>query len=331
MKINILQWRYSPFLLLGFGMFGFSSAQAQVLCSASSMTPLKFGNVDPLSSQTDASATFSMVCRNDEAATRAATVCLSIGQPRQMINGSNQLNFQLYKDASRTETWGSQFAGALPSALQFNITLGPGASNILVEKTLYGRVLPGQTAAVPGSYTKSYPADNNARVSLEAPTNTTVPNTCNQNPTGKLYFGFEVSANAVNKCLITAKNDIDLGNGSGVPASATLLSSNAALSIKCTKDTPYYIGLLPSNGSQNGSGEMSGTGTNSATKVPYRLRQVAGLGTIWGNTATSTSVGNGKSGTGNGLDKTETVYATAPSADFKPDTYTDTVTINVNY
>ena len=336
MNINILQWRYSPFLLLGLGMFGFSSAQAQVLCSASSMTPLTFGNVDPLSSQTDANATFSMVCRNNSPTeTRAATVCLSIGQPigqpRQMTNGSNQLNFQLYKDALRTETWGSQFAGALPSSLQFNITLGPNASNFPVTQTLYGRVLPGQTAVVPGSYTKSYPADNNARVTIEAPTNTTVPNTCNQNPTGSLYFGFKVSATVPKKCEVTTQTaPINLGSK---PASDKNILGNSVISIRCTNTTPYNIGLTPSppNGNTSGGGLLNGTPGNT-DKMAFQLFSDAARTKKWGKTASASNVGNGVKGINiNGSAQNYPVYATVPSADFKPDNYSDTVTINLNY
>ena len=76
---------------------------------------------------------------------------------------------------------------------------------------------------------------------------------------------------------------------------------------------------------------MAGTGAN-ADQVPYQLRSAAGAaGAVWGNTATATSVGNGVSGTGTGAAQTHTVYVTAPSANFTPDTYNDVVTVNVNF
>ena len=68
---------------------------------------------------------------------------------------------------------------------------------------------------------------------------------------------------------------------------------------------------------------MSGTGSNN-DKVPYQLRSTSGLsGTKWNS--------NGVTRTGSGAEQLESVYVTVPSADFKPDTYTDTVTIHVNY
>jgi spore coat protein U-like protein len=75
---------------------------------------------------------------------------------------------------------------------------------------------------------------------------------------------------------------------------------------------------------------MSGTGANVA-KVPYQLRSASAAGPVWGNTATPTSTGNGVSGTGNGAARAIPVYATVASANFPPDSYTDTVTVTVNY
>lgn len=76
---------------------------------------------------------------------------------------------------------------------------------------------------------------------------------------------------------------------------------------------------------------MTGSVGNSGS-VPYQLRSAPGpSGTPWGNTATSTDLGNGVAGTGTGAAQNTSVYATVPSADFRPDTYSDIVTINVNY
>jgi spore coat protein U-like protein len=65
--------------------------------------------------------------------------------------------------------------------------------------------------------------------------------------------------------------------------------------------------------------------------VPYQLNSVSNTGPVWGNTATATTVGNGVAGTGTGISQPIPVYATVPSANFTPDTYTDTVTVNVNF
>jgi len=141
---------------------------------------------------------------------------------------------------------------------------------------------------------------------------------------------FQVTMTIQKACTVTAgaPSNISLGT---VASTATNVAGNNTISVNCSKTTPYYIGLAPSNANTGGAGQMSGTGAN-ADKVPYQLRSSTGTsGTIWGNTATATSVGNGVAGTGTGAAQTHTVYVTAPSANFTPDTYSDVVTVNVNY
>lgn len=333
MKINIFQWRYSPFLLLGLVLFGAESAHAVVQCSNPQMTALAFGDVDAQSTQTDATATFSITCENTLLLqTRAATICVSIGQPREMTtSGSAKLNFELYKEASHSNVWGSQFGGAA-TPLKFDVTLGPRESKPF-STTLHGRVLAGQTSVTPGAYAKSYPGTetNNARATVNAPGSTTPPGTCNTNPTGNLYFQFPVSATVPKKCEVTAQTaPINLGSK---PASDKNILGNSIISIRCTNTTPYNIGLTPSppNGNTSGGGLLNGTPGNT-DKVPYQLFSDPARTKEWGNTASASSVGNGVKGINiNGLAQNYPVYTTVPSADFKPDNYSDTVTINLNY
>ena len=141
---------------------------------------------------------------------------------------------------------------------------------------------------------------------------------------------FDITMTIQSACSVTAGagSDITLG---AVPSSATNTTGNSDITVNCSNTTPYYIGLEPSNADTSGAGELGGTGANTDT-VPYQLSSTAGpSGTVWGNTATSSSVGNGVAGTGNGSDQTLTVYVTVPSANFTPDSYSDTVTVNVNY
>lgn len=144
---------------------------------------------------------------------------------------------------------------------------------------------------------------------------------------------FEVRVQITATCAVTAGagSNIDFGS---VPstASGTSLEKSSTISVNCTKGTPYYIGLKPSAGSglDSGLGEMTSGGSNPP--IPYQLRQQPGAaGDIWCNTATTTSAGNGKSGTGDGADQQHIVYATLDSANFAAGTYTDTVTVTVNY
>lgn len=145
---------------------------------------------------------------------------------------------------------------------------------------------------------------------------------------------FQVQMTITSSCAVTtAPSNINLGSVAAQTAAVTQTGSNT-FKVNCSKNTPFYIGLAPSNASTAGAGVMSGTGSNT-DQVPYTLYSDSAYSVVWGNTATSSAVGNGKSGTGLGMASGKavsfTAYAKAVNADFTPDTYTDTVTVNVNY
>lgn len=141
---------------------------------------------------------------------------------------------------------------------------------------------------------------------------------------------FQVTITIQKVCNVTAGAASNIALGT-VVSTATNTVGNNSITVNCSKTTPYYIGLAPSNANTAGAGTLAGTGANADT-VPYQLSSTAGpTGTVWGNTATASAVGNGVSGTGTGANQTYSVYVTVPSANYTPDTYTDTVTINVNY
>ncbi len=324
-----------PLLMLLALLLGAAPARAagSITCSSASMTALNFGTVNPLASLTNVSATLSYSCSNSDNKTHSALLCFSIGEPggaqtnpRLMSSGANKLQFQLYRDASRTTVWGSQFFGSFLTPLQVPITLTKGQS-INDQATLYGQVLGGQTGAIPAvaSYTDVYQNGDTA-LTINDAQSSTAPSSCDGSATS-VYFAFTVSAVVAKQCTVTAGANLNLGT---VAPTATNVPGNTSIAVTCTNTTPYYIGLLPSNNNTAGAGMMSGTGGNAST-VPYQLYQNAGLSTAWGNTATTTSAGNGMAGTGTGVAQSYSVYARAPSADFQPDTYTDTVVVNVNY
>lgn len=329
MKIDIFQWRYSPLLLLGFGLFGVGSAHARVQCNSPQMTNLTFAAVDAQSTQTDATATFTITCENNLLLqTRAATICVSIGSDREMKSGTNSLNFQLYQDPSRSIVWGSQFGGPA-TPLKFDVTLGPRESKSF-PATLYGRVLAGQTGINPGIYEKSYPdSSDQARVTVNAPIDDDVPGTCNARPGGSLYIPFTVKVPMIKSCQVTTTGALDFGSVMSGSTPTTTSSSANLINVTCTKNTPYNIGLTPSNGNVDGMGVMVNNPLTDT--VDYQLQSNAS-GQVWGNkNVTATNTGNGVAGIGTGAAKGETVFATVANTDVKPDTYSDTVTVHVNY
>src|SRR6185312_4872742 len=281
---------------------------APVSCTAS-MSGVTFGSIDFINGLVSTSnPTLSYICTNTSNQRRYVNVCFNINagtqssgiDPRNMTNGAgDSLQFQLYQNSGNppSNPWGSVTQGGPDTPLEVTTSV-PGNGNITGSQTM---------------------------ISLKSSKNK-MPASCGTASAGT--FPFTVTATIIKSCKVTASLDLNLGS---VAATTTNITGNNFINVACTNGTPYYVGLSPSNGGTGGVGLMKGTGSN-VDKVPYQLRSTAGLGgTIWGNTATSTIVGNGVAGNGNGTTQPLTVYATVASANYTPDTYTDTVTINVNY
>lgn len=330
MKINILQWRYSPFfMLLGFSLLGINTANAAINCT-STMSDISFGNVYPQSTQTDSTATLSYKCTNDESRTASAKVCFSIGSPggtsRQMQNGAaNKLNYEFFQDPSRSIVWGSQFFGSKTPLVE-DITI-PANGVFSDTAIIYGRVTGNQVFVIPGTYTSSYGKGDTA-VTVNGQRGNAAPRSC-ATKTQADQFDFRVQARVIDECKITTIGALDFGSIMSASTPTTAISSANLINVTCSKDVPYNIGLSPSNGNVDGLGVMKNS-ANTAT-VPYQLQSDSN-GTLWGNKdVTSTNVGNGVTRIGTGLAKGETVFATVNNTDVKPDTYSDTVTVHVNY
>lgn len=294
-----------------------TEARANVSCSANGA--ISFGT-----SQT-ATGTISYDCTNFGASTVNFTLCSALGpasfpgtnaQPIMTSSGGGQLKFNVYTTAALSQPWTST------TLLTKALTIGAGAT---VSGTLpfYGSIPSGQSPPpAAGDYQTWF--HNTVVGSL-------VTGTCQSNATNfaGVQISLVVTATVSNACTVTAGAGSKINFGI-VAYTATNRSGSSQISVNCPSGTVYRIGLAPSNGSTTGAGVMSGTGAN-VSKVPYQLRSASAAGPVWGNTATSTSTGNGVSGTGNGASQSISVYATVPSANFAPDIYTDTVTVNVNY
>lgn len=147
-------------------------------------------------------------------------------------------------------------------------------------------------------------------------------------------FQVLITINKACNVVAGAASNINFGI---VNSTANANTASNTINVQCARTVPYYIGLAPSaanGGTTTGSGAMSSmnNASTNSDKVPYQLNQTSATGPVWGNTATTaTSQGNGVAGVGTGLPQPYTVYATVPSANYAPDSYADTVTVNVNF
>lgn len=127
----------------GVGLFAAAAADA---CSVNA-TSFQFGTINPLiATSHDSTSTVTVTCPS----LTSYSVALSPGSgtfsQRQMSNGTNTLDYNLYTDSARTEIWGD---GSGSTA-----TVSASADDTGTDHTVYGR-LPHQPTAAVGSYSDS--------------------------------------------------------------------------------------------------------------------------------------------------------------------------------
>lgn len=306
-------------LLLVGGLLRPGAAHANVVCGLNGASP----GVS-LGSASSGQGTIGYTCTNYSNSAVTFTICAGIGTPSypgspaqpQMLGGGSTLAFNVYTNASITQVWTTSNPVSAPVSIAGGI--GTSVSGLL---TFYGAINVNQTPPA-GTYNASF--YNTVLGFLTG-------NTCLATPPGGNFSGldFTLSAQAtvVSACVVNANPTLNLGT---VSAGTANISGSNTIQVNCPTGTTYYIGMSPSNNSTAGAGVMKGTNGN-ADSVPYQLRSGSITGATWGNTATATSVGNGVAGTGSGATQSFTVYATASNTDVTPDSYSDTVTVIVNY
>jgi len=149
MRNRMNRWMIAATLLMAPAIFA-SSANVSFQASATvtpdcriTVTDLSFGQYDPLgqnsSRELNAAAGVSMLCTRDARATIVIDAGQNpVGTTRGLASGGQVVSYQLYRDADRTQVWGS---GA--DALQF---VSAGVQNPQ-QFVVYARIPPGQGVA----------------------------------------------------------------------------------------------------------------------------------------------------------------------------------------
>jgi spore coat protein U-like protein len=141
---------------------------------------------------------------------------------------------------------------------------------------------------------------------------------------------FDVKLTVQKACNVSAGTAIDFG--SVASTSTTDLAGSTTISVTCSNRLPYTIGLTSTKNptSTTGAGLLKGATTGNTDTVGYQLRKATGTGgAIWGNTVGTNTLAV----SGTGLAQSQTVYATLPGTglNVQADTYSDTVTVSVDY
>jgi spore coat protein U domain-containing protein, fimbrial subunit CupE1/2/3/6 len=124
------------------------TASVSAVCTISTVT-VAFGAYDPVvaNAATDLNGTGTLTVACTKGA--AATIDLGVGNnlsggSRRMASGTDFLNYALFKDAARTQVWGTPLAGG--TTLTYN-----SASKASTSITVYGKVPQAQDVTV-GAY-----------------------------------------------------------------------------------------------------------------------------------------------------------------------------------
>ncbi|MFM1816695.1 MAG: hypothetical protein RLZ98_3390, partial [Pseudomonadota bacterium] len=295
-----------------------SSLAANAQSCSFSMPSFNFGNIDLTQNTTfDLTGTLTVSCTGNPGQT--IRYCPNInsgsggaagsGDPRFMLNGANQLSYNIYKDAGFSQFWGSYTGAGTPPLGTVNLNGSGFGSDTMTVRV---RINAGQTGLPTGmylssfgggqtSFTYSYPFFGLPLCAIFTGINAT------QAP-------FTVQANNTGTCTVSA-TDLNFG-------SIGLLSGNNdgtnALTVNCTSGLSYQVGL---NGGLTGASDPTQRKmTLGVNEIIYGLYRDAARTMPWGSTIGSNTV----AGTGSGGNQSLTVYGRIPpQATPPPGTYSD--------
>lgn len=318
--------RWIVTVLLSFGLSLMAESAFAQSCSFS-ITTLNFGSIN-LAANTPftSTATFSASCTGTANTTVRTCPNISVGSggstsgnPRFLVNGTTQLNFNLYQDGGYSSVWGSNlwaFAGSYPSPT-LDVPLNSSGSGT-GQLTMYGQVWAGQQTLPAGTYASSF-SGTQASVAYAYSTIGTCATIGNANATSA---AFSVTATNTTSCSVSASN-LNFGSA-GVLQS--LIDATSTVAITCTSAAPYTVSL--DGGLGQATDPTQRKMTQGSQQVTYGLYQDSARTQPWGN-----SVGtNTEAATGSGLAQNLTVYGRVPAQSTpSPGTYTDTVVVTISY
>ena len=151
-----------PLALAGALLLGTQAATAASDCSVTA-SGVAFGVYDPtLATPDDSTGSVVVTCTYTGPGgvdTANYTVTLSTGTggsyaPRKLAAGASRLDYNLFRDAARTQVWGNASSGT--TIITGSLKVGPGAGNRTKTAThvVYGRI-PQLQDADTGNYTDS--------------------------------------------------------------------------------------------------------------------------------------------------------------------------------
>lgn len=136
---------------------------------------------------------------------------------------------------------------------------------------------------------------------------------------------FQVTATVADSCLVSAT---DLNFGAYDSVAATALDGTSTITVTCTAETPYEIGLDAGGGTPAVTTRAMTGSDGASTQLDYELYTETSRTTVWGDIG-GTTVAN-SSLAGGALDYT--VHGQIPALQYVPAaSYLDTITVTIDY
>lgn len=315
------------FRMLGLAVaIGASTPANAVLVCTFTITNVDFGTIN-LAANTnfDTTGTLTMNCTGGNASS-TARICPNLnagsggtttGNPRFLLSGATQLNYNLYSNAARTTVWGSRLWAFAFTPPTINIALN-GAGNGSGSRTIFARVPSGQQTKPSGTYTSSF---SGADVQI-AYAQSTVGSCAVIGAMNATSAPFTVTATYPTACSISSTALTFASAG----VLNTAQDGSSTLTANCTTGGPYSIGL--SGGNAGATDPTQRKMSKGGEQITYGLYRDAARTQPWGDTVGS----NTASGTGTGLGQNFTVYGRIPAQTTpSPGAYADTIVTTITY
>lgn len=287
---------------------------------------MAFGSINVLTgAAVPSTATLGVSCKLGGGG-RFAYVCLNLGPGtvtsttnRALANGPSKMLVEFYSDANRTVVFGSSSAPTYGSGgLLVTMPSVAADTTTTANITVYGNVLPAQqtTPTLTGGALYS-----NVFTQTATSWSDKAPATCGSGG-GAATNAYSLTANATvtPQCSVSSPNTLDFGM---IASLASPIDAQTTISLSCSNQLPYTVGLSSASGQSPTALQMS----NGGKKLNYAVYQNSSRTTGWGNVA-----GSWVSGTGTATSQSLTVYGRLPIQTLPPTgTYTDTISVTVTY
>jgi len=239
------------------------------------------------------------------------------------VNGTNQMQYDLYQNAGHSLAWGSIYYGTTPISLTLTKPgLGTTASTSV---TIYGQITANQpTVPTVGNSSTTYTQNfGGATTSINYGFYLLGAPSCASLTATQGTFAFSVAATVVNNCNISATN-VSFA-AAGVLSSA--LNATGSITAQCTNGDAYRIAL---NGGASGNvaaRQMARSGGGGT--VNYQLYVDSAHTSAWGDGTSGTAMAPG---TGTGNQQVLNVYGVVPAQTSPvPGSYSDTITATISF